>query len=63
MTGKLNEDDKKENQQLLDEYHFDKIVRKLKSEDEHAKYESDDVFEEKAMAKFKSIYGYRCRKG
>ena len=27
LTGNLNEDDKKENQQLLDDYHFEKIVR------------------------------------
>ena len=36
LTGNLNEDDKKENQQLLDDYHFGKIVRELRSEDEYA---------------------------
>ena len=36
LTGNLNEDDKKENQQLLDDYHFEKIVRELRSEDEYA---------------------------
>lgn len=30
LTGNLNEDDKKENQQLLDDYHFEKIVRKVR---------------------------------
>ena len=30
LTGNLNKDDKKENQQLLDDYHFEKIVRELR---------------------------------
>lgn len=62
LTGNLNEDDKKENQQLLDDYHFEKIVRKLKSEDEYAQFEPDDIIEEKARAKFKTIYGHEYRK-
>ncbi|MBB3702118.1 hypothetical protein [Alloprevotella rava] len=62
LTGNLNEDDKRENQQLLDDYHFDKIVRDLKSEDEYAQLEPDDVIEERARAKFKSLYGYEYRK-
>ena len=63
MTGNLNEDDKRENQQLLDDYHFEKIVRELRSEDEYAQFEPDDIIEEKARAKFKSMYGYEYRKG
>lgn len=63
LTGNLNEDDKRENQQLLDDYHFDKIVRSLKSEDEYAQFEPDDVIEEMARVKFKSLYGYEYRKG
>ena len=59
----LNEDDKRENQQLLDDYHFEKIVRELRSEDEYAQFEPDEIIEEKARAKFKSIYGYEYRKG
>ena len=47
LTGNLNEDDKRENQQLLDDYHFDKIVRELKSADEYAQFEPDDVIEER----------------
>ncbi|WP_297604143.1 hypothetical protein [uncultured Alistipes sp.] len=62
LTGNLNENDKRENQQLLDDYHFEKIVRQLRLEDEYAQFESDDVIEEKAKAKFKSIYGYEYRK-
>ena len=63
LTGNLNEDDKKENQQLLDDYHFEKIVRELRSEDEYAQFEPDDIIEEKARAKFKSMYRYEYRKG
>ena len=62
LTGNLNEDDKRENQQLLDDYHFEKIVRELRSEDEYAQFEPDDIIEEKARAKFKSMYGYEYRK-
>ena len=63
LISNLNEDDKKETQQLLDDYHFEKIVRKLRSEDEYAQFEPDDVIEEKARAKFKTMYGYEYRKG
>jgi len=63
LTGNLNEDDKRENQQLLDDYNFEKIVRGLRSEDEYAQFEPDEIIEEKARAKFKSIYGYEYRKG
>ena len=62
LTGNLNEDDKRENQQLLDDYHFEKIVRKLRSEDEYAQFEPDDVIEENARVKFKTIYGHEYRK-
>ena len=61
LTGNMNEDDKRKNQQLLDDYHFEKIVRELRSEDEYAQFEPDDIIEEKA--KFKSMYGYEYRKG
>ena len=53
----MNEDDKRENQQLLDDYHFDKIVRGLKSEDEYVQFEPDDVIMERARAKFKALFG------
>lgn len=62
LTGNLNGDDKRENQQLLDDYHFEKIVRELKSEDEYAQFEPDDVIEGKAKVKFKNLYGYEYRK-
>ena len=62
LTGNMNEDDKRKNQQLLDDYHFEKIVRELRSEDEYAQFEPDDIIEERAEAKFKSLYGYEYRK-
>lgn len=31
LTGNLNKDDELENQQLRDDYHFDKIVRQIKA--------------------------------
>lgn len=62
LTDNLNGDDKRENQQLIDDYHFEKIVKELKSEDEYAQFEPDDVIEGKAKVKFKSLYGYEYRK-
>lgn len=61
LTGNLNEEDKRENQQLIDDYHFEKIVRELKTEDEYAEFEPDDIIEERAKIKFKSQYGYDYR--
>ena len=63
LTGNLNEDDKKENQQLLDDYHFEKIVRDLRSEDEYAQFEPDDVTEEKAKARDYYVKPFDYRKG
>ena len=62
LTGNLNEDDNRENQRLRDDYHFEKIVRELRSEDEYAQFEPDDVIEETARVKFKNLYGYEYRK-
>lgn len=62
LTDNLNGDDKRENQQLIDDYHFEKIVKELKSEDEYAQFEPDDVIAGKAKVKFKSLYGYEYRK-
>ena len=45
LTGNLNEEDKKENKQLIDDYHFEKIVREMKAEDEYAEFEPDDIIE------------------
>lgn len=58
LTGHLNEDDKRENQQLLDDYHYDRIIRQLKTEDEYAELTPDDIIEAKAKEKFKRLYGY-----
>ena len=49
LTGNMNEDDKRKNQQLLDDYHFEKIVRELRSEDEYAQFEPDDIIEELSL--------------
>ena len=43
-------------------YTDEKIVRELRSEDEYAQFEPNDVIEEKARAKFKTMYGYEYRK-
>lgn len=61
LTGNLNKDDELENQQLRDDYHFDKIVRQIKAEDEYAEFISDDIVEEQAKDKFK-IYGYEYKR-
>ena len=37
-------------------------MKMIKSEDEYAQFEPDDVIEEKAKVKFKSLYGYEYRK-
>ena len=58
LTGNLNEDDKRENQQLLDDYHYDRIIRQFKTEDEYAEFTPDDIIEAKAKEKFKRLYGY-----
>ena len=63
LTGNLNEDDEREKQQLLDDYHFEKIVRELRSEDEYTQFEPDNVIEDKAKIKFRKLYGYEYRKG
>ena len=62
LTGNLNEEDKREEQQYVDDYHFDKIVRKIKSEDEYAEFIPDDMVEEQAKDKFKKLYGYDYKK-
>ena len=62
LTGNLNEEDKREKQQYVDDYHFDKIVRKIKSEDEYAEFIPDDMVEEQAKDKFKKLYGYDYKK-
>ena len=61
--GRTNAKDEAEAQKLQDWYHFDKIMRQLRSEDEYSQFEPDDIIEEKARAKFKSMYGYEYRKG
>ncbi len=58
LMGNLNEDDKRENQQLIDDYHYNRIIRRMKTEDEYAEFTPDDIIEAKAKEKFKRLYGY-----
>ena len=62
LTSNLNEEDEREYQQLSDDYHFDKIIRQIKSADEYAEFIPDDIVEEQAKDKFKKLYGYDYKK-
>lgn len=46
---------------LQDWYHFDKINRQLRSEDEYSRYEPEENIKERAKAKFRQIYGYEYK--
>ena len=58
FEGRTNAEDEAEAERLQDWYHFDKIMRQLRSEDEYSQYVPDDIIEERAKAKFKQIYGH-----
>ena len=62
LTSNLNEEDERENQQLRDDYHFDKIIRQIKSADEYAEFIPADIVEEQAKDKFKKLSGYDYKK-
>ena len=59
--GRTNAKDDAEAKKLQDWYHFDKLIRQLRSEDEYSKYVLDDIIKERAKAKFKQIYGYEYK--
>ncbi len=59
--GRTNAEDEAEAKRLQDWYHFDKIMRKLRSEDEYSEFEPDEMIEERAKAKFRKIYGYEYK--
>ena len=59
---RTNAEDEAEAKRLHDWYHFDKIMRQLRSEDEYSQYGPDDIIEERAKAKCKQIYGYEYKK-
>jgi len=44
-----------------DWYHFDKIMRQLRSEDEYSQLEPEEVIKERSKAKFRQIYGYEYK--
>ena len=58
LTFSKNTNDLKEQKQLLDDYHYDMIIRQLKTEDGYAEFTPDDIIEAKAKEKFKRLYGY-----
>ncbi len=61
LEGRTNADDETEAKRLQDWYHFDKIIRQLRSEDEYSEFESDEIIRERAKAKFRQLYGYEYK--
>lgn len=59
--GRTNAEDEAENKKLQDWYHFDKIRRQLRSEDEYSQFEPEEIIIERAKAKFRKIYGYEYK--
>lgn len=56
-----NAEDEAEAKRLQDWYHFDKIMKQLRSEDEYSEFEPDEMIKERAKAKFRKIYGYEYK--
>lgn len=54
--GRTNAEDEAEAKRLQDWYHFEKIMRQLRSEDEYSDFEPDEMIKERAKAKFGKIY-------
>lgn len=59
--GRTNAEDEAEAKRLQDWYHFDKIMKQLRSEDEYSEFEPDEMIKERAKAKFRKIYGYEYK--
>ena len=59
--GRTNAEDEAEAHKLQDWYHFDKIMRQLRSEDEYSEFEPEEIIKERAKAKFHEIYGYEYK--
>lgn len=59
--GRTNAEDEIEAQKLQDWYHFDKIMRQLRSEDEYSQFEPEEIIKERAKVKFRQIYGYEYK--
>lgn len=58
---RTNAEDEAETKRLQDWYHFDKIMRQLRSEDEYSQLEPEEVIKEQSKAKFRQIYGYEYK--
>ncbi|MBD5276688.1 MAG: hypothetical protein HDS30_03405 [Bacteroides sp.] len=56
--GRTNAQDEEEAKRLQDWYHFDKIMRQLRSEDRYSQFEPEEIIKQRAKAKFREIYGY-----
>jgi len=59
--GRKSVEDDAEAKIIQDWYHFDKIIRQLRSEDEYSDFEPADTIKERAKVKFKQIYGYEYK--
>lgn len=59
--GRTNAEDEAEAKRLQDWYHFERIMRQLRSEDEYSKFDPDEIIRERAKAKFRKIYGYEYK--
>ena len=58
---RTNAKDGAEAKKLQDWYHFDKIIRQLRSEEEYSDFEPEEIIKERAKAKFRKIYGYEYK--
>lgn len=59
--GRANLEDETEARKLQDWYHFDKIMRQLRSEDDYSQFEPEEIIKERAKVKFRQIYGYEYK--
>lgn len=59
--GRTNAEDEAEAKRLQDWYHFERIMRQLRSEDEYSEFDPDEIIRERAKAKFRKIYGYEYK--
>ena len=59
--GRTNAKDDAEAKKLQDWYHFDKLIRQLRSEDEYSEFEPEEIIKQRAKAKFYKIYGYEYK--
>lgn len=59
IAGRLNYDDEHEKKQLLDDFHYERIIRQIILEDEYAFLTPDDIVYKIANNRFFEIYGYK----